>query len=67
MSQWLDVQTGAAYTGDWGTGTTPSSSTAGASVSTPIPTIRVSGDSTMLYLTGAGVLLAAFALFKRGK
>lgn len=68
MSQWLDMQPGgSAYTGDWGTGTSPGSSNAGASVSSPSPTVKVSENSTMLYLTGAGVLLAAFALFKRGK
>lgn len=67
MSQWLDVQSGAAYYGDWGV----SSSTTGASVSATansaaVPTVK-SDDKTMLYLTGAGVALAALALFRRGK
>ena len=66
MSQWLDVQSGSAYYGDWGTSPTSAGSVTVAANAASTPTVKT-GDSTMLYLTGAGVLLAALALFKGRK
>jgi hypothetical protein len=62
MSQWLDMQPGgSAWLGDWGT---TGQGVSSAVSDTQKPVVKTQ-DSTMLYLTGAGVVLAALALFTR--
>ena len=60
MSQLIDVQAGAPWLGDWGTSPAP-----GPTNNSP-PVVKT-GDNTMLYLTAAGVILAALMYFKKGR
>jgi hypothetical protein len=66
MSQWLDMVAGNSNTVDtssigWNSGQQVST------VATVAQTAARNTDNTMLYLTGAGVLLAALAYFRGGR